>query len=222
MARTYSTRWRSEVAPALPWARWSAVAAGCIAILATDPPALWVSLATAPALAIAVIQLGILTHAVVRRPARDREADDRVQVLVDRTCLPDIQLVEVHATEHVSAAGQRALTIDLATGHTRSLWFPQAHFPVGSLVLVEARADAVRPVDWMLTEELRAAYRHRSNRASGRTRSTQVQERRFSRQVARAIPSSSGNAPSPRAGQPDLARTPDIRACAPAHPPLGP
>lgn len=135
------------------------------------------------------VQLALLVLAVVgtalwlrlmtaRRWARDREADARLQVLTDRTCLAQVDVLAVHATDWSSIAGQHALTIDLATGQPECVWFSQAHFPSGALVLVDRSHDVVRPLDWMLPDEVAAAYRHRRRSRRLPARAARARERR--------------------------------------------
>ena len=183
MIATLINRWRPRLQAAAPWARWTTVALASAAVLAVAPSALWIRCSMAPALAISLIQLGRLTRAAMRQPQLDREADDRLQVLVDRTCLPDVHLVEVAATEQVSAAGQLANTIDLATGQGARLWFTQACFPPGSLVLVDDNHDTLRALDWMLPIEVQAAYRHRRRAARSRAKDEVTWQRELTRDL---------------------------------------
>lgn len=192
MATPTLNRWRNKITRALPWLRWATVAASSAAILIAAPPLPGVRLATTPSLAIAVIQLVRLTRAALRQPQLDREADDRLQVLIHRTCLPDVHLVEVVATEQLSAAGQRAHTIDLAHGHATSVWFPQANFPTGSLVLIELQ-DTLRVLDWMLPAEVEAAYGHRRRAARRRAKAETAWQHELTRDLAATTRRTRGN-----------------------------
>ena len=113
-------------------------------------------------LAAAGVAIALARDARVRR--REREADDRLQLLVDRTCIPDITLLEVVDTQWASGAGQRATTVDVATGAAECMWLAQAHVAQGALILVLRAGQTVTVLDWMPPNELQAAYRYRSRK----------------------------------------------------------
>ena len=121
----------------------------------------------------------------VQRPRRDRDAHDRLQLLLDRTCLPDVHLVAVVATEWVNPAGQAATTVDVKDGRAGCHWFPLACFPLGSLVLINQDATNPRMLDWMPPDEVQAAHRHRARH--GRRRHRQLAPRASSRRQSRRL-----------------------------------
>ena len=100
----------------------------------------------------------------VVRLRRDRDAHERLQLLVDRTCVPDVHLLAVLASVWTTAAGQVADTVDVATGTSRRVWFPLACLPMGAFVLVQSQLDQVQMLDWMPPAEVKAAHRRRASR----------------------------------------------------------
>lgn len=115
---------------------------------------------------------------VVLAPRREAELADRLCVMLDRACAPGWHLVEIRGDSWASAAGQEAVAIDVRTGGSFTVWFAQAHFPTGSMVLVD---DLGRPVDWLLEHQVTAAHRHQSRRSAHAT------SPRASRTRARAV-----------------------------------
>lgn len=101
----------------------------------------------------------------VRRPRRDRDAHERLELLRDRTCLPDVTLVAVIGTEWASHGGQAASIVDVRTGLAGTQWFPLACFPPGSLILCCPGATGLQVLDWMPPAEVQAAHRHQAGRA---------------------------------------------------------
>lgn len=95
----------------------------------------------------------------------DRAADERLQVLLDRTCLPDVELLCVIGTQWHGPAGQCADAVDVATGRSARQWFSLADFADGSLVLVRREPSGSRILDWIAPAEVAAAFRHRARRA---------------------------------------------------------
>lgn len=100
----------------------------------------------------------------VVRLRRDRDAHERLQLLLDRTCPPDVSLLAVVASVWTTPAGQVADTVDVATGTSQRVWFPLACLPQGAFVLVRYQPDQVQMLDWMPPAEVQAAHRRRASR----------------------------------------------------------
>jgi hypothetical protein len=100
----------------------------------------------------------------VVRLRRDRDAHERLALLLDRTCVPDVHLLAVVASVWTTPAGQVADTVDVATGTSQCVWFPLACLPQGAFVLVRSQPDQVLLLDWMPPAEVQAAHRRRASR----------------------------------------------------------
>lgn len=153
--------WQDRLARALPWLRWTTVAAASVALLSQATTMPWVVWAVSPMLVIAGVQLAGLTLAVISQPKRDREASDHLDILIARTSAQGVHLVEICDTQLATAAGQQASIIDQADGRQSGIWLPLAYFPSGSLVLVQREHSCSRPLDWLLVDQVQAAFRHR-------------------------------------------------------------
>lgn len=104
----------------------------------------------------------------VVRLRRDRDAHERLQLLLDRTCVPDVHLLAVVASVWTTPAGQVADTVDIATGTSQRVWFPLACLPQGAFVLVRSQPEQVLVLDWMPPAEVQAAHRRRASRQQQR------------------------------------------------------
>lgn len=105
-----------------------------------------------------------------QRRRRDRDADEHLQLLRDRTYQPGVRLLAVIGTDWANPAGQAAVTVDVNTGGFGTEWFPLAMLPHGSMVLVSGEVRALRLLDWMPPNEVQAAHRHHLNDARRRHR----------------------------------------------------
>ena len=110
----------------------------------------------------AIAVLASWRHVV--RLRRDRDAHERLQLLLDRTCVPDVHLLAVVASAWTTPAGQVADTVDVATGMSQCVWFPLACLPRGAFVLVRSQPNQVLVLDWMPPAEVQAAHRRRASR----------------------------------------------------------
>lgn len=112
------------------------------------------------AIALAGLWVVVATGIVGYRTRRDARAHQRLQQLRDAAQAPGRALVHLQTEVGSSGAGQQVVVVNIATGHCYRLWFPEAHLPVGSHVVIEQREVGVAVVDWLITNRVVAGHRH--------------------------------------------------------------
>jgi hypothetical protein len=98
------------------------------------------------------------------QPRRDRAAAEHLALLRDGATVPGCALVQVVAIAWTATAGTRATCVDVNTGLTHDLWFPETSPPVGAFFLVRLDGYVGRPVDWLRAADAEAAHRSTATR----------------------------------------------------------
>lgn len=117
-----------------------------------------------------VIAIAMAGH----RVKRDSHAHQRLQELRDDTQAPGRALVHVQTLVSVSAAGQYAVVVNIATGYRYRLWLPEVHLPIGAYAVVEQRVVGVAVIDWVGQRTVDAAHRHERRHPERRDSGHQV------------------------------------------------
>jgi hypothetical protein len=95
-------------------------------------------------------------------PGSDARAADRLDYLRERAIWPGYSLWEIHAIEWASAAGQRAVCVDVLVGQMRRLWLEQVCLDRGTFIFVVVEDDGRHTlVDWIDVRAVASASRHR-------------------------------------------------------------
>lgn len=128
------------------------------------------------AIALAGLWVVVATGIVGYRTRRDARAHQLLQQLRDAAQAPGRALVYVQTEVWSSHAGQQVVVVNVATGHCYRLWFPEAHLPVCSYVVIEQRGVGVAVVDWLTTDRVVAAHRHEARHAKSSAFSAQPVE----------------------------------------------
>lgn len=166
-------------------------------------------------LCVPIVVVGLLLWRQRSRRHNDRAADERLQLQLDRTCLPDVVLLCVLGTQWHGPAGQLASTVNVATGRADRQWFALASFADGSLVLMQRAPSGDLILDWMAPAEVAAAFRHRARRAratgrvslAGRVRSWRSRARLVA-EVEQALKRGDAEAAASTLGRADPQRGP--------------
>ncbi len=94
------------------------------------------------------------------RPWRDRRAHERLDHLRDLAGEGDRALVHVKTTIWSTAAGERTIVLNIATGGLHRVWLPETTVPVGAFAVLEHTNRGVRVIAHMDAHVVEAAHRH--------------------------------------------------------------